>query len=119
MTKEIQIGVGDSARTAKDFVDAWKRAERGDKVQARERLCFENLETLFRMLTPGRWRLLKALRVEGPMSIRALAGVQGRDYKNVHRDVRQLESIGLIGRTKDDKVEVPWDIVEARLRLAA
>ena len=119
MTKQIQIGVGDSARTAKDFVDAWKRAERGDKVQARERLCFENLETLFRMLTPGRWRLLKALRVEGPMSIRALAGVQGRDYKNVHRDVRQLESIGLIGRTKDDKVEVPWDIVEARLRLAA
>ena len=25
----------------------------------------------------------------------------------------------LIGRTKDGKVEVPWNIVEARLRLAA
>ena len=48
-----------------------------------------------------------------------LAGAQGRDYKNVHSDVKKLERIGLIGRTQDDKVEVPWDIVEARLRLAA
>ena len=49
------------------------------------------------------------------MSVRALAIEQGRDYKNVHRDVQQLERIGLIGRTRDYKVEVPWDIVEARL----
>jgi len=27
--------------------------------------------------------------------------------------------LGLIGRTQDDKVEVPWDIVEARLSIAA
>jgi len=27
--------------------------------------------------------------------------------------VLRLEHIGLIGRTQDDKVEVPWDIVEA------
>jgi len=33
--------------------------------------------------------------------------------------VRRLEHIGLIGRTQDDKVQVPWDIVEARLSLAA
>ena len=55
----------------------------------------------------------------GPMSIRALANELGRDYKNVHTDVRRLELIGLIDRTKDNKIEVPWDIVEARLMLAA
>lgn len=36
-----------------------------------------------------------------------------------YRDVQQLERAGLIGRTQDNKVEVPWDIVEARLKLAA
>lgn len=119
MTKEIQIGIGDSAKTAKDFIDAWKRAERSQNVEAEQRLFFENLETLLKTLTSGRWKLLKTLRTKGPMSVRALAGAQGRDYKNTHSDVRQLERIGLIGRTQDDKVEVPWDIVEARLRLAA
>lgn len=119
MKKQIQIGVGDSTKTAKGFIDAWKRAERTEKVQAEQRLFFENLETLLKTLTSGRWRLLKTLRTKGPMSVRALAGEQGRDYKNVHRDVQQLERVGLIGRTRDDKVKVPWDIVEARLRLAA
>ena len=53
------------------------------------------------------------------MSIRALANTLGRDYKNVHTDVRRLENTGLIGRKKNDRVKVPWDIVEARLLLAA
>jgi predicted transcriptional regulator len=43
----------------------------------------------------------------------------GRDYKNVYTDVRRLENIGLIGRAKNDRINVPWDIVEARLLLAA
>ena len=41
----------------------------------------------------------------------------GRDYKNVHTDVRRLEQVGLVDRDKDDKVKVPWTIVEAKLRL--
>jgi predicted transcriptional regulator len=53
------------------------------------------------------------------MSIRGLAKNLGRDYKNVHTDVRCLENIGLIGRTKNNRIKVPWDIVEARLMLAA
>jgi len=119
MKKEIQIGIGDSAKTAKGFIEAWKQAERTKKVETEERLFFENLETLLKTLTAGRWKLLKTLRTAGPLSVRALAGEQGRDYKNVHRDVQQLERIGLIGRSRDNKVEVPWDIVEARLKLAA
>ncbi|OEU78825.1 MAG: hypothetical protein BA865_14875 [Desulfobacterales bacterium S5133MH4] len=119
MKKQIQIGVGDAASTARGFTDAWNRAERGEKLEAEQRLDFENMETLLKTLTPGRWVLLKTLRTNGPMSVRALANDLGRDYKNVHTDVRRLERIGLIGRTKDDKTEVPWDILEARLRLAA
>jgi len=119
MKKQVQIGVGNATRTVKGFIDAWKRAERGEKVEAEQRLYFENLETLLKTLTVGRWALLKTLRTNGPMSVRALAGALGRDYKNVHTDVSRLELIGLIGRTKGEKIEVPWDIVEARLRLAA
>ena len=119
MKKQIKIGVRDAVTTARDFVEAWKLAERGEKVQERNMLHFENLEVLLRTLTPGRWSLLKKLHANGSMSIRALAKDLDRDYKNVHTDVRRLENIGLIGRTKDDRIIVPWDIVEARLLLAA
>jgi predicted transcriptional regulator len=119
MKKQITIGVGDAATTAKEFIDAWKLAESGEALQEKHRLHFENLEVLLKTLTPSRWTLLKKLHANGPMSIRALANDLGRDYKNVHTDVRCLENIGLIGRTKGDRIKVPWDIVEARLLLAA
>ena len=119
MKKQITIGVGEAATTAKEFIDAWKLAERGEKVQEKHRLHFENLEMLLKTLTPARWALLKNLHASGPMSIRGLAKNLGRDYKNVYTDVRCLENIGLIGRTKNDRIKVPWDIVEARLLLAA
>lgn len=119
MKKRIQISTGDSTVTALGFIEAWKSAAMGKRAEAEERLVFENLETLIKTLTQGRWVLLKTLRKKGPMSIRALANELGRDYKNVHTDVRRLEQIGLIDRNKDDKVRVPWDIVEAKLKLAA
>ena len=119
MKKGIHIGIGDSATTAKGFIDAWKRAERGEKVEVEHRLNFESLESLLKILTSGRWALLKKLRESGPMSIRALASELKRDYKNVHRDTRRLEYIGLVSRTRDEKIHVPLNIVEARLLLAA
>ena len=119
MKKRITIGVGDATTTATEFIDIWKLAERGETVQEKHLLHFENLEVLLRTVTPGRWALLKKLHANGPMSIRALANDLRRDYKNVHTDVRRLENVSLIGRTKDDRIKVPWDIVEARLLLAA
>jgi len=119
MKKQITIGVGEAATTAKEFIDVWRLAEHGETVQEKHRLHFENLEVLLKTLTPGRWALLKKLHADGPMSIRALSKDLGRDYKNVYTNVRCLENIGLIGRTKNNRIKVPWDIVEARLLLAA
>jgi predicted transcriptional regulator len=119
MKRRIRIGISDATLSAKGFIDAWKKAEQGEEMKAEHRLHFENLETLLRALTQGRWVLLKKLRAKGPMSVRSLARELGRDYKNVYTDVRRLEDMGLVVRTKDQDVEVPWDTVEARLRLAA
>jgi predicted transcriptional regulator len=119
MKKQIIISVSNYRTTAKDFIDAWKRAEQGKSVAAEYKLNFENLETLLKTLTPGRWILLKTLHKIGPMTIRGLANELSRDYKNVHTDVRLLKNLGLIDRTEDNEIEVPWTIVEARLQLAA
>ena len=103
----------------KFFADIWRRAERGKKIEEAQRLYFKNFKMLLKTLTSGRRVLLKILRETDPLSIRTLTNEPGRDYKNVHTDVRRLEYIGLIGRTEDGKMEVPWDVVEARLMPAA
>ena len=119
MKKKINIGVADAVASAKDFIDAWKHAESEESIETKYKIHFQSLEMLLKTLTSTRWVLLKTLYKSGPMSIRALANKLGRDYKNVHTDVRKLENAGLISRTEDDRIEVPWDIVEARLLLAA
>jgi len=42
-----------------------------------------------------------------------------RDYKNVHSDVGELERIGLVARTQEGQVMVPWDTVVAQISLDA
>ncbi len=118
MKNQIQISIADPVDSSRDFIKAWKSAEQDKSVEAEQHLRFEDLESLLKVLSPGRWVLLKKLRMKGPMSIRALSKDLGRDYKNVHTDVRMLEKVGLI-ESIDEKIRVPWDIVEARLRLAA
>ena len=72
---------------------------------------------LFVTLTPKRMELLQELRLQGSMSIYALGQILGRDYSNVHKDVKQMRRLGLIELDKDRKVFVPWSSVEIRFSL--
>jgi predicted transcriptional regulator len=52
------------------------------------------------------------------MSIRALATLLKRDYKNVYHDVKSLETIGLVVIAKSG-LSVPWERIVADIKLAA
>lgn len=120
MTRRIiHVDVSSLEEMGQQFIETWERAERGEAVEPYYGVGFETLETLLNTLTPKRWELLSYLRRHGPLSVYALARGLKRDYKNVHGDVRMLEELGLIERTAEGKVEVPWDEIEARVRLAA
>jgi predicted transcriptional regulator len=41
-----------------------------------------------------------------------------RNYSNVHTDIGKLEEHGLVHRTPEDAVFVPFESVEIRLELA-
>lgn len=120
MKKTITISVGSVAEAARDVIEAWHRAERGEAFETPQaEILFTDLETLLKTLTPQRFRLLRQLRHRGPCSIRALARTLQRDYKNVHRDVTELLRLGLIDKDEQGQVWVPWDEIDARLDLAA
>ncbi|MDE2396420.1 MAG: MarR family transcriptional regulator [Burkholderiales bacterium] len=81
-------------------------------------LSFESARSLFADLTPARLDLLDTLRKLGPCSVYALARAADRNYSNVHTDVSRLEELGLIERSEQDAIFVPFDSVEILLPLA-
>jgi predicted transcriptional regulator len=82
------------------------------------RLSFESARSLFAEITPARLDLLDTLRREGPCSVYAVAKAAGRNYSNVHTDVSRLEELGLIERSEDGSVSVPFEAVEILVPLA-
>jgi predicted transcriptional regulator len=82
------------------------------------RLSFESARSLFAELTPARLDLLDTLRRIGPCSVYALAKAAERNYSNVHTDVARMEELGLIERTAQGAVSVPYESVEILVPLA-
>lgn len=115
----MHVDIASLEELGQQFMAAWERAERDEVIEPYHGVGFETLETLLNTLTPKRWALLGYLRSHGPMTVYALAKALGRDYKNVHSDVKVLEELDLITRTAEGKIEVPWDEIEAHVRLAA
>lgn len=82
------------------------------------RLSFESARMLFAELTPARLDLVNTLHGLGPASVYALAKAAGRNYSNVHADIGRLIELGLVERTDEETVAVPFDAIEIRMALA-
>ena len=117
--QHIHIGVEDAERGFKRFIDTWHQAEAGTIDQVEVHLNFESFSMLASVLTPKRLELMKALRQQGLLSIRALSKQLGRDYKNVYTDAIALVGVGLIQRSEEGLLLVPWDVIDAHVRLVA
>jgi len=120
MTKTVQVHVGDTLElVGKRFVDAWRRAERGELTpeNAELHVGFESWETMVRTLSPKRLELLRHVHQHPAKNIRALAAALGRDYRRVHEDVEALEAAGLLDRDKEG-VRAEYDAFDVQMRVA-
>jgi len=114
LAKVLEVRVGPAADALDRFEAAWNRLAEGRPVRTLHVLTLPDLPALLKALSPARWDLLEALRKSGPQSIYQLAQRLGRNYKNVHTDVTQLAALGLIARSEDNRVLVPWDLLRAQ-----
>jgi hypothetical protein len=74
------------------FAETWRRVEAGE--EAKPRLAF------------------------GSLNVRQLAEGLGRNYKNVHTDVRDLVELGLLEKSDQGRLTAPFDeiVIHAELR---
>lgn len=119
MIKKMIVNTGSLEEAAKEFIDVWHRIEQGDAVKSPiEKISFQDQRLLFKTLTPRRFEILKFAHQQDGTSIRSLAKALGRDYSNVHQDVKILFQLGLMLKDeKTGKYYVPWDVIVTEIPL--
>jgi predicted transcriptional regulator len=113
----IRIRKGDAAmlqEAGAAFIGTWNAG-----TSESDLFTFSSPAQLFSVLTPRRWELIERLQGLGPSTLRGLARDLGRDVKRVHDDVAVLRDWGLIERTDDRKLVVPYDVIHADFDLSA
>lgn len=116
-TATIQIRKDDDA-VLRDAGSAFAKAWRSGG-SASDLFTFSSPAQLFSVLSPRRWTLIERLQGLGAISLRGLARDLGRDVKRVHEDVAILLDWGLIQRTDDRRLIVPYGVIHADFDLSA
>jgi predicted transcriptional regulator len=121
--RRLKIGIRTAAQRAEALREALRRVARGDRTRREPELYFENVEELRRVLTEKRLEMLLAIAHHRPSSVRVLAQLLGRDYKNVGTDIALLERLGLVrlrtqrGRGRARRPIVPYDELRVTIDL--
>lgn len=117
--KRLYVEVMTSHDAIRRFARAWKNTSQNKSTDAT--IGVESISALTALLSPKRLELLRHVAQHSGLSIRALSLALGRDYKNVHTDVSELESRHLIERDEAGHMRAPYDelVIRAPLRDAA
>jgi predicted transcriptional regulator len=94
-------------------------AAKGQRKAGDDRISFENVSELWRVLAPKRMEIVRAMTGTGPLTIREVARRVDRDFKAVHSDVTLLVNAGILERTDKGAVEFPYDRVHVEFDMMA
>ena len=100
-TLEIQIISREQADA--QFKESFNSSRARKKTSLHRGIYFTSLEAVRSLLTDKRLALLHIVREQSPQSINQLAKIAGRDFKNVHADVKLLKEYGLVRMNKRKK----------------
>ena len=119
-TLTVRTGSGEQTRAeARQRVQA---LEDGDSVPNRHVLVLDDEDDLQRLLSPANLTLLREIRNNEPDSMRAAAELVGRDFKEVHRNLTELERLNVIEFEESGRAKRPvvrFDKIDVEVSLTA
>lgn len=108
-------------RSNTDRIEETLRAiDDGERSDPYFEVTFHDPDQLHQVTRPKNLELLRAIASEGPTGIRETARLVSRDVKQVHRNLTELESLGLIDFEDDGQSKRPtvwYDAIEVDLPL--
>jgi predicted transcriptional regulator len=119
-TLTVRLGGGDEERDA--LLDDIAAMERGEDVEDRHVLVLDDEADLQRLLSPANLGLLRAIREYEPGSMREAADLVERDFKEVHRNLTELEALRVIEFEQDGRSKRPvvrFDEIDVEVSLGS
>ena len=101
----VTIGVSSVEEADKRFEAAFQGKKQGSFIS------FVSLELMWKVLSPKRLALVRAMTGVGPITIREAARRVKRDVKAVHGDVQALLKAGVLDRTDEGRIVFPYDAI--------
>lgn len=99
-------------QSAREINDRLLRVWKTGKSEHAARLDFVNLDDAWKLLSDKRRAIMHAMAGAGPLSIREIARRVGRDVRAVHSDVRLLHHAGVIDKTEDGQMTLPYKTIK-------
>jgi predicted transcriptional regulator len=109
----VTIGIASEADTKARMLRAFQGKKAGRFIS------FATAELLWKVITPKRWEVLRAMTGAGPVAIREVARRVERDVKSVHGDIQALLKAGVLDRAEDGRIVFPYDEVHVDFVLRA
>lgn len=109
-TNTLKITYGQRENTQQAARERLRRADAGEEFDEQEPafiLNFEELEDVERLMRRLNLQLLDIIASERPDSIRETARLVERDYKEVHRNLKELEALGVVEFRTDGNSKRP------------
>jgi predicted transcriptional regulator len=122
MTTTLTVRVGDGTDTRQEARERVRALERGEETEDRHVLVLEDETALQRLLSPANLELLGAIREHEPESMRAAAELVDRDFKEVHRNLTELDALNVITLERDGRAKRPvvrFDELDIELSLSS
>lgn len=92
----LTVRIGGDDQTRREARERIRALERGEEIDDRHVLVLDDAADLQRLLSPANLELLRAIRDHDPDSMREAAALVDRDFKEVHRNMTELEALNVI-----------------------
>jgi predicted transcriptional regulator len=101
------VRVGETNRTRQEAREKIAALDRDEDVEDMLVLNLPSYAELARLMREKNLELLRALAQHNPASIRETAELVERDYKEVHRNLGELETLGVVEFEEDGRSKRP------------
>lgn len=100
---------GDHRDAAQQRLQRAEAGETGDAIEQDVQfiLNFENYSDIDQLMRERNLKLIEAIVKHRPDSIQAAADIVDRDYREVHRNLEELESLGVVEFASDGQRKQP------------
>lgn len=105
--RTLTVRVGSAERTRSEALERVRAVERGEDVDERHVLNVEDESDLARLVSETNLELLRAIADHEPRSMRHVEEIVERDHKEVHRNLTELDELGVVEFVQDGRAKRP------------